>query len=52
MSSWPEVTVDHGVRRQKSLGLIGRFEPLHLSLSSSRRSMRISARLFKYLLVR
>ena len=41
MASWPEVTVDHGVRRQKSLGLIGRFEPLHLSLSSSRGSMRI-----------
>jgi hypothetical protein len=41
MASWPEVTVDHGVRRQKSLGLIGRFEPLHLSLSSSRRTMRI-----------
>ena len=29
------------VRRQKSLGLIGRFEPLDLSLSSSRGSMQI-----------
>ena len=41
MASWPEVAVDHGMRRQKSLGLIGRFEPLHLSLSSSRRTVRI-----------
>jgi hypothetical protein len=37
----PEKTVDHGVRRQKSLSLIGRFELLHLSLASSRGSMRI-----------
>jgi hypothetical protein len=41
MASWPEVTADHGVGGQKSLGLIGRFEPLHRSLSSSRATMGI-----------
>ena len=41
MPSRPEVAVDHRVRRQESLCLTVRFEPLHLSLSSSRGSMRI-----------
>jgi hypothetical protein len=36
-----EVSVDHGVRRQESLGMTRRFEPLHLSLAPPRRSMRI-----------
>jgi hypothetical protein len=39
--SRPEVAVDHRVRRQEPLCLTVRFEPLHLSLSSSRGSMRI-----------
>jgi hypothetical protein len=34
-----EVTVDERVRRMKVLRLIRYFEPLHLPLSSSRRSM-------------
>jgi hypothetical protein len=34
MPSWPEVAVDHRVRRQEPLCLIIRFEPLHLSLAS------------------
>jgi hypothetical protein len=41
MASWSEMTVDHGMRRQKPLRLIGRFEPLHLSLSSPRGAKRI-----------
>jgi hypothetical protein len=41
MAPWPEVAVDHGLCRQKPLCLIGRFEPLHLSLSSSHGPMRI-----------
>src|SRR3712207_700766 len=28
-----EVAVDHGVRREEPLGLLGRLEPLHLALS-------------------
>jgi hypothetical protein len=36
VASRPEVAVDHRVRRQEPLCLTVRFEPLHLSLSSSR----------------
>ena len=36
-----EVTVDEGVSGEEVLGLLGRFEPLHLSLSSSCPSMRV-----------
>jgi hypothetical protein len=39
MAPRPEVTVDHCVRREESLRLLGRLEALHLSLSSSCRSM-------------
>jgi hypothetical protein len=35
------VTIDRRVRRQEPLCLVGRFEPLHLSLSSSSGLMRI-----------
>jgi hypothetical protein len=42
MTSRPEVTIDHGRRRQEPLCLVNRFEPLHLPFSSSSRwSMRI-----------
>ena len=41
MPSRPEVAIDQSVRRQEPLCLTVRFEPLHLSLSSSCRSMRI-----------
>ena len=41
VSTRMEVTVDEGVSGEEVLGLLGRFEPLHLSLSSSRRSMRV-----------
>jgi hypothetical protein len=36
-----EVTVDEGVSEEEVLGLSGRFETLHLPLSSSRRPMRV-----------
>jgi hypothetical protein len=36
-----EVTVDEGMSGEEVLRLFGRFEPLHLPLSSSRRSMRV-----------
>ena len=39
MSAGMEVTVNEGVGREKVLGMPGRFEPLHLSLSSSCRTM-------------
>jgi hypothetical protein len=39
MAPRPEVTVDHGVRREELLRLLERREALHLSLSSSCRSM-------------
>ena len=39
MSAGMEVTVNEGMGREKVLGMPGRFEPLHLSLSSSCRSM-------------
>ena len=41
VSTRMEVTVDEGVSGEEVLGLRGRFEPLHLTLSSSRRSMRV-----------
>ena len=41
MSTRTEVTVDEGVSGEEVLGLFGRFEPLHLPLSSSRRLMRV-----------
>jgi hypothetical protein len=37
--TWTEVTVDARMSGEKVLRLFGRFEPLHLPLSSSRRSM-------------
>jgi hypothetical protein len=36
-----EVTVDEGMSKEEVLRLFGRFEPLHLPISSSRQSMRI-----------
>ena len=39
MSAGMEVTVNEGVGGKKALGLPGRFEPLHLPLSSSCWSM-------------
>ena len=41
MSAGTEVAVDEGVGREEVLGLPGRFEPLHLALSSSRWTMRV-----------
>ena len=41
MSTRMEVTVDEGMSGEEVLGLFGRFEPLPLPLSSSRRSMRV-----------
>jgi hypothetical protein len=41
VSTRMEVTADEGVSGEEVLGLFGRFEPLHLPLSSSRRSMRV-----------
>jgi hypothetical protein len=41
VSTWMEVTVDEGMSGEEVLRLFGRFEPLHLPLSSSRRPMRI-----------
>ena len=41
MSAGMEVAVDECVSGEEVLGLSGRFEPLHLPLSSSRRSMRV-----------
>jgi len=41
MSAGMEVTVHERVSREEILGLLGRFESLHLPLSSSRRSMRV-----------
>ena len=39
MSAGTEVAVNEGVGGKKVLGMPGRFEPLHLPLSSSCRSM-------------
>jgi len=36
MSAWIEVAMDECVSREEVLCLLGRFEPLHLSLSLSR----------------
>jgi hypothetical protein len=41
MPPGPEVAVDKGVRKQKSLSLPPRFESLHLSFPASRRLMRV-----------
>ena len=41
VSTWTEVTVDERMSGEKVLRLFGRFEPLHLPLSSSRRPMRV-----------
>ena len=41
MSTWMEVAVDEGMSGEEVLRLFGRFEPLHLPLSSSRRPMRV-----------
>src|SRR5262245_17269161 len=41
MSTWTEVAVDERMSGEEVLRLFGRFEPLHLPLSSSRRSMRV-----------
>jgi hypothetical protein len=34
-----EVAMDECVSREEALGLLGRFKPLHLPLSASRRSV-------------
>jgi len=39
MSAWMEVTMDECVSGEEALGLLGRFEALHLSFSSSCGSM-------------
>jgi hypothetical protein len=41
VSAWIEVTVDEGVSEEQVLVLFGRFEPLHLPLSSSRWPMEV-----------
>jgi hypothetical protein len=41
MSTWMEVAVDEGMCGEEVLRLFGRFELLHLPLSSSRRTMRV-----------
>ncbi len=41
MPTWPEVTVDHAVRREEPLRLSRRLEPLYLPLSPSGGPMRI-----------
>jgi hypothetical protein len=41
VSTGMEVTVDEGVSGEEVLGLSGRFEPLHVSLSSSGWPMRV-----------
>jgi hypothetical protein len=41
MSAGTEVAVNEGVSEKEILGLPRRFESLHLSLSSSRRPMRV-----------
>ena len=39
MAAWVEVAMDECVSGQEVLGLLGRFKPLHLPLSASRRSV-------------
>ena len=41
MSRRMEVAVDEGMSGEEVLRLFGRFEPLHLPLSSARRPMRV-----------
>ena len=41
MSTRMDVTLDEGMSGEEVLGLFGRFEPLHVPLSSSRRTMRV-----------
>src|SRR5262245_46278273 len=41
MPSWSEVLGDGSISRQKTLGMPGRFEPLHAPLALTRRPMRI-----------
>src|SRR4051812_39373336 len=47
MPPWAEVTVDHAVRREESLRLSRRLEPLHLPLSPSGGPMRILSTIIK-----
>jgi hypothetical protein len=39
VSAWMEVAINEGVSEEEILGLLGRFKPLHLPLSASRRSV-------------
>ena len=39
MAAWVEVATDECVSGQEVLGLLGRFEPLHLPFPTPRRSM-------------
>jgi len=41
MPAGMEVAINEGVGGEEVLGLPGRFEPLHLALSSSRWTMRV-----------
>ena len=41
MSSWMEMTVDECVRGEKVVGLLRRFELLHLALAAACRTMRV-----------
>ena len=41
MSSWLEMTVDECVRGEKVVGLLRRFELLHLALAAACRTMRV-----------
>jgi hypothetical protein len=41
MPAGTEVAIDEGVGGEEALSLPGRFEPLHLALSSSRWIMRV-----------
>jgi hypothetical protein len=41
VSAWMEVAMNEGVSREEALGLLGRFNPLHLPLSASRRSVHV-----------
>jgi hypothetical protein len=39
MAAWLEVAMDEGVSGEEVLGLLGRFEPLHLPFPTPCRSM-------------
>ena len=41
MPPWSEVLGNRSIRRQKTLGMAGRFEPLHPILALPRRPMRV-----------